>query len=50
MYLDDVQYGISTKGSGRGYGMKNMRKIADRYNIKLEEWIEKDQYIVSINL
>lgn len=49
MYLKDVQYGISTKGNGHGYGMKNMKKITDRYGIKLDEWIEGDRYIVSIN-
>lgn len=48
LYLQNVQYGVSTKSEGHGYGIKNMKKITDRHGLELSEWIEGNQYIVSI--
>ena len=48
LYLKEVQYGVSTKAEGHGYGMKNMKKIADKYELDLSEWVEGNQYIVNI--
>lgn len=48
MYTSDISYGISIKGTDRGYGRMNMKRIADKYKIKLETQIEENQYIVSM--
>lgn len=38
-----VQYGFSTKGEGRGIGMRTLKEITDRYNlsigIHMSRWI-----------
>ena len=48
IYMPDVPYGVSTKGSGRGYGRLNMKRIADKYGIKIETEIEDNVFIVSM--
>ena len=45
-YLEDVEYGVSTKGRERGYGRLNMKRIADKYGIKLSTQIEENRFIV----
>ena len=49
LYSHRIPTGGSTKGSGRGYGRRNMKKIAERYDIKLETEIEEDRFIVDID-
>lgn len=44
--LEDVEYGVSTKGRERGYGRLNMKRIADKYGIKLSTQIEENRFIV----
>lgn len=44
-----IPAGVSTKGSDRGYGRRNMKKIAEKYDIKLESEIEEDSFIVDID-
>ena len=48
IYIPDVPYGVSTKGSGRGYGRLNMKRIADKYGIKIDTQVEENMYIVSM--
>ena len=48
IYMPDVPYGVSTKGNGRGYGRLNMKRIADKYGIKIETEIEDNAFIVSM--
>ena len=46
--IRDVDYGISTKGDGRGYGRLNMKRIADRNGMKLSFMTEDGRYIVNM--
>ena len=48
-YSGKINTSVSTKGSSRGYGRKNMQRIAKKYDIKLETEVEEDRFVVSID-
>lgn len=48
-YSGKINTSVSTKGSSRGYGRKNMLRIAKKYDIKLETEVEEDRFVVSID-
>jgi len=48
-YSGKINTDISTKGSSRGYGRKNMQRIAKKYDITLETEVEEDRFVVCID-
>lgn len=47
--LENVEYGVSTKCRERGYGRRNMKRIADKCGIKLSTQIEDNRFIVTMD-
>lgn len=48
-YSGKINTDVSTKGSSRGYGRKNMQRIAKKYDITLETEVEEDRFVVCID-